>query len=199
MRVRKTRDQLVDVARLLFAKSGVENTTMNDIAKASKKGRRTLYTYFKNKEDVYLAVVQSELDKLWQHLKTVSEKNIPPDEKILEIIYTRLEAVKEIVFRNGTLKASFFRDIWKVENVRKRFDCNEINLFKKVLADGIEQGVFKVQDVEMTASLVHYCLKGIEVPFIRGQIGADIDYEKRKIYIANIVFGALGKEYKLNQ
>lgn len=193
MRVRKTRDQLVDVARLLFAKDGVENTTMNDIAKASKKGRRTLYTYFKNKEDVYLAVVQSELDKLWQHLKTVSEKNIPPDEKMLEIIYTRLEAVKEIVFRNGTLKASFFRDIWKVENVRKRFDCKEINLLKKVLADGIEQGVFKVQDVEMTASLVHYCLKGIEVPFIRGQIGADVDYEKRKIYIANIVFGALGK------
>ena len=188
MRVRKTRDQLVDVARLLFAKDGVENTTMNDIAKASKKGRRTLYTYFKNKEDVYLAVVQSELDKLWQHLKTVSEKNIPPDEKMLEIIYTRLEAVKEIVFRNGTLKASFFRDIWKVENVRKRFDCKEINLLKKVLADGIEQGVFKVQDVEMTASLVHYCLKGIEVPFIRGQIGADVDYEKRKIYIANIVF-----------
>ena len=199
MRVRKTRDQLVDVARLQFAKNGVENTTMNDIAKASKKGRRTLYTYFKNKEDVYLAVVQSELDKLWQHLKTVSEKNIPPDEKMLEIIYTRLEAVKEIVFRNGTLNASFFRDIWKVENVRKRFDCKEINLFKKVLADGIEQGVFKVQDVEMTASLVHYCLKGIEVPFIRGQIGADIDYEKRKVYIANIVFGALGKEYKLNQ
>ena len=45
----KTRDMLIDVARQLFAKDGVENTTMNDIAKASNKGRRTLYTYFKNK------------------------------------------------------------------------------------------------------------------------------------------------------
>ncbi|HJD92377.1 MULTISPECIES: TetR/AcrR family transcriptional regulator [Bacteroides] len=194
MRVPKTKERLMDVARLLFAKNGVENTTMNDIAKTSKKGRRTLYTYFKNKEEVYLAVVQSELDKLWEYLKAVSEKDTPPDQKILEIIYARLEGVKEVVFRNGTLKASFFRDIWKVENVRKRFDKKEINLIKKVLEDGVNQGIFDIENVEMTAALVHYCLKGIEVPFIRGQVGADIKYENRKEYIANIVFGALGKK-----
>ena len=37
----KTRNILVDVARQLFAKHGLENTTMNDIAIASGKGRRT--------------------------------------------------------------------------------------------------------------------------------------------------------------
>ena len=62
MAVSKTKAKLVDVARQLFAKMGVENTTMNDIALASKKGRRTLYTYFKSKEDIYMAVVESELD-----------------------------------------------------------------------------------------------------------------------------------------
>ena len=62
MAVSKTKAKLVDVARQLFAKMGVENTTMNDIALASKKGRRTLYTYFKSKEEIYMAVVESELD-----------------------------------------------------------------------------------------------------------------------------------------
>ena len=47
MTVSKTKAKLVDVARQLFAKMGVENTTMNDIALASKKGRRTLYTYLR--------------------------------------------------------------------------------------------------------------------------------------------------------
>jgi AcrR family transcriptional regulator len=56
MAVSKTRAKLVDVARQLFAKNGVDDTTMNDIAVASKKGRRTLYTYFKSKEDIYMAV-----------------------------------------------------------------------------------------------------------------------------------------------
>ena len=53
MSISKTRQLLVEVARQLFAKNGLANTTMNDIAVASGKGRRTLYTYFKSKEEVY--------------------------------------------------------------------------------------------------------------------------------------------------
>ena len=183
MTVSKTKAKLVDVARQLFAKMGVENTTMNDIALASKKGRRTLYTY--------LAVVESELDILSDMMKRVAEKNISPDEKLLEMIYTRLDAVKEVVYRNGTLRAYFFRDIWRVEKVRKKFDAKEVQLFKAVLLEGQAKGVFHIDDVEMTADLIHYCVKGIEVPYIRGHIGAHLDEDTRNKYVANIVFGAL--------
>ena len=79
--VSKTRDMLVDVARQLFARMGVDNTTMNDIAQASRKGRRTLYTYFKSKNEIFLAVVQSELDQLYKVLLEVTAREIPADEK----------------------------------------------------------------------------------------------------------------------
>ena len=187
----KTKAKLVDVARQLFAKTGVENTTMNDIALASKKGRRTLYTYFKSKEDIYMAVVESELDILLDTMRRVAEKNISPDEKILELIYTRLDVVKEVVYRNGTLRAYFFRDIWRVEKVRKRFDEKEVLLFKDVLREGAEKGVFQIDDIDMTAELLHYCVKGIEVPYIRGQIGPNLDDMTRDRYVKRLVFGAL--------
>ena len=74
MAVSKTRAKLVDVARQLFAKKGVDDTTMNDIAVASKKGRRTLYTYFKSKEDIYMAVVESELEMLSDAMEQVAKK-----------------------------------------------------------------------------------------------------------------------------
>ncbi len=199
MTTSKTKAKLVDVARQLFAKMGVENTTMNDIALASKKGRRTLYTYFKSKEDIYLAVVESELDILLNVMKQVAEKKISPDEKILEIIYTRLDAIKEVVYRNGTLRANFFRDIWRVEKVRKRFDANEILLFRDVLKEGNEQGIFQVDDINMTAEIIHYCVKGIEVPYIRGHIGADLDDATRDKYVAKMIFGALHRTEKTNQ
>ena len=154
MPVSKTKAKLVDVARQLFAKMGVENTTMNDIALASKKGRRTVYTYFKSKEDIYMAVVESELDILLDTMRRVAEKNISPDEKILELIYTRLDVVKEVVYRNGTLRAYFFRDIWRVEKVRKRFDEKEVLLFKDVLREGAEKGVFQIDDIDMTAETI---------------------------------------------
>ena len=86
MSISKTRQTLVDVARQLFAKKGIENTTMNDIAVASGKGRRTLYTYFKSKEDVYYAVIASELERLSDKLDEVAAKKIPPLDKIIELI-----------------------------------------------------------------------------------------------------------------
>ena len=155
MTVLKTKAKLVDVARQLFAKMGVENTTMNDIALASKKGRRTLYTYFKSKDEIYLAVVESELDILSDMMKRVADKNISPDDKLLELIYTRLDAVKEVVYRNGTLRAYFFRDIWRVEKRRKKFYAKEIQIFKTVFLEGQAEGGFYIDDVGMTADLIH--------------------------------------------
>ena len=193
MAVSKTRAKLVDVARQLFAKRGVDDTTMNDIAVASKKGRRTLYTYFKSKEDIYMAVVESELEMLSDAMEQVAKKDITPDEKILKLIETHLDSIKMVVYRNGTLRAGFFRNIWRVEAVRKNFDTKEIKLFKQVLAEGKDKGIFDIDNVDIIADIVHYCIKGIEVPYIRGQIAEELDDEAGWAYVAKIVFGALGR------
>ena len=175
MTVLKTRAKLVDVARQLFAKKGVEDTTMNDIAQASKKGRRTLYTYFKSKEQIYMAVVESELEMLSTQMEKAASKPISPDKKILELIMTHLDAIKMVVYRNGTLRADFFRDIWRVEAMRKDFDRKETALFRRVLHEGKELNLFDIDNVEITADILHYCIKGIEVPYIRGQIGEELE------------------------
>ena len=194
MAVSKTRAKLVDVARQLFAKKGVDDTTMNDIAVASKKGRRTLYTYFKSKEDIYMAVVESELEMLSDAMEQVAKKDITPDEKILKLIETHLDSIKMVVYRNGTLRAGFFRNVWRVEAVRKNFDAKEIKLFKQVLAEGKDKGIFDIDNVDIIADIVHYCIKGIEVPYIRGQIAEELDDEAGWAYVAKIVFGALGRK-----
>lgn len=198
MTVLKTRAKLVDVARQLFAKKGVEDTTMNGIAQASKKGRRTLYTYFKSKEQIYMAVVESELEMLSTQMEKAASKPVSPDKKILELIMTHLDAIKMVVYRNGTLRADFFRDIWRVEAMRKEFDRKETALFRRVLHEGKELNLFDIDNVEITADILHYCIKGIEVPYIRGQIGEELDDETGWRYVAKIVYGALGCKKKEN-
>lgn len=194
MTVSKTKAKLIDVARTLFAKNGVDNTTMNDIALASKKGRRTLYTYFKSKEDIYMAVVESELEILSNALERVVAKNMSPDLNILEMIETHLDAIKMVVLRNGTMRAGFFRDIWRVERVRRNFDVREIKLFKQILSDGKEKGIFDIDNVDVMADILHYCIKGIEVPYVRGQIGGELEDNQGWEYVAKIVYGALGRK-----
>ena len=193
MSISKTRHKLVDVARQLFAKKGIENTTMNDIAVASGKGRRTLYTYFKSKEDVYYAVIASELERLSDKLDEVAAKKIQPQDKIIELIYTHLSMIKETVVRNGNLRAEFFRNIWMVEKMRKNFDEDEIELFRKVYSEGKAEGEFDIDNVELVADITHYCIKGLEVPYIYGRLGHGLTEETSKPLVAKVVYGALGK------
>jgi len=194
MGVTKTREMLVDTARKLFAVKGFENTTMNDIAQASQKGRRTLYTYFKNKEEVYFAVVEHELFQLADKLKLVAQKETSPDLRLVEYIYTRMDAIKEVVTRNGNLKADFFRDGRQVERVRRKLDISEKAILKEIITEGSEQNVFNISSPDVVSLMVHQALKGFEIPYIRGEL-KNLMVEKKES-IVNFLFYGLKKNYK---
>jgi AcrR family transcriptional regulator len=193
--VAKTRDRLIEVARQLFAKIGVENTTMNDIAIASAKGRRTLYTYFNNKKEIYDAVIETELNLLHNSLETVTHKDLPADEKLLEFISIRLETIKDVVFRNGTLRADFFRDIWRVENARKSYDIEEIACIQSILEDGIQQEIFDISDTHNMAVVLHHAFRGLEVPYIRGTLSGFTSSDKSGTNsIINLLFNGIKRK-----
>jgi AcrR family transcriptional regulator len=188
----KTRELLIDAARRVFARKGIERTTMHDIAVASHKGRRTLYTYFKSKEEISTLVIDNEMERLYEMLEMVEKKDLPADEKLLTFIYTRLDAFKDTVTRNGSLRANFFHDSWHVAKVRKRYNIQEIELIKKILLSGITEGTFNIPDVEMTALLIHYSLKGLEVPYIRGLVGdTPTQLMQRKESVKNLIFNGI--------
>lgn len=171
MSITKTRQKLLEVARELFAHKGLEATTMNDIAQASGRGRRTLYTYFRNKEEIYFAVIEEELERLSEKMDDVVTLDVDPMEKIFTLIYSHLSIIRDTVARNGTLRAEFFRNIWMVEKVRKAFDEEEHRILLKVLQEGVNKGQFHVDNVGLMADIIHYSVKGLEVPYIYDRLG----------------------------
>lgn len=187
----ETKDRIVNEARELFAKQGYDNVNINDIAAACNIGRRTVYTYFKGKDEIYMAVIEAELERLIARMAAVAQADLPPDKKLLEMIFTRLVAIKEVVHRNGSLKADFFQDIMLVEKVRKRFDRKEMSILRRVLNEGVKKRVFHIDDVGLTAQIIHYCLKGLEVPYIKDTLGIGVSDAMAKRIVANILSGAL--------
>lgn len=168
--VSKTRDRFIEVARQLFARKGVENTTMNDIASASDKGRRTIYTYFKNKKDIYNAVVESESDKLLMKLRLIVAKPISAEEKFKEYVACRFETMREIVSRNGSLKAGFFRDLRKVDRARKQISKREIAMLREILEEGQLRGEFEIPDLVHTSIIIIHTIQGLDVTYIRDSL-----------------------------
>ena len=171
-----TRERLLDVARQLFAKKGVENTTMNDIAEVSGKGRRTIYTYFRNKREIFNALVHEESEKMMQQLTDLLTLDADPEEKLKRFIFIRFEAVKETVSRNGSLRALFFRDVRKVEHARRLTTAREAAILKQILADGVAKGVFRIERLDQTVMVLLLALQGLDVPYIRdnfAELGID--------------------------
>ncbi len=176
-----TKKMLIEVARELFAKNGKKDVTMNDIAEASKKGRRTLYTYFNNKEEIYKAVIDKELDQVIERLYLVTAETTEPDIKLTNHIITHLDAIKYIVTRNGSLRADFFHDIYEVERTRRKVDVKEIALIKNILIEGVAKRVFKNMDTDLSAMIIFYAIKGLEVPYIRQNISDEFEKNKKSI------------------
>ena len=188
-KVSKTRVLMVDVARRLFAQYGKENVTMNDIAVASGKGRRTLYTYFGSKDEVYLAVIENELDLMVERLQGVLRMPLSPEKKLEEYVFVHFEAVKEAITRNGSLRADFFRNIYEVEKARRPIDIKEIRMIREIMEEGAVKGVFRLQSTQWAAMMFLYALKGMETPYINNNISNYI--KDQRTQIMNVILNGL--------
>lgn len=168
--VKKTREKFIEVARSLFARKGIENTTMNDIAAASEKGRRTIYTYFKSKREIFNAVIESESADLVDRLTEIVSRPESPETKLREYVEARLELMREIVSRNGSLRAGFFRDVRKVDRARAVISRKEIKLLMRILHEGNALGVFDVRHIKEAAIIIAISIQGFDVPYIRNNL-----------------------------
>lgn len=77
----RTRDALTDAACALFARQGVENTTVEQIAAAVDISPRTFFRYFASKEDVAVSVLDQQITEVIRALEAR-----PPAESVLTAV-----------------------------------------------------------------------------------------------------------------
>lgn len=141
--VSKTRDRLIEVAKQLFTYKGVENTTMNDIAAASEKGRRTIYTYFKNKREIYNAVVEQQGKHLAERLQTIVDNDSRcASEKLRMFLLELFETLIQSTPKPEGYRRLLSRDHKRVAKIYKVALETERALLLEVLKQGMESGEF---------------------------------------------------------
>lgn len=167
--VLKTRDKLIEVARQLFARNGIENTTMNDIAVACDKGRRTIYTYFKTKRDIYDAVIERESELIVKRLTHAVNSTDNPEERLHNYLTIRIEGVDKIVPTHpDNIVWSFFNgELKKVERIRKLVAAKEQELMQQILNDGIAAGVFDPSQAERLHSILFITIQALAATKLR--------------------------------
>jgi AcrR family transcriptional regulator len=81
----KYRKEIIISAGRIFSHYGFKKTTMEEIARALKIGKSSVYYYFKSKEDIFEAVVLYEANILRNEL-TTAIKSMRSLTKILIIL-----------------------------------------------------------------------------------------------------------------
>ena len=70
------RQAIVDVAKEAFSKQGFENTSMSEIASRVGGSKATLYNYFRSKEEIFAAVMESSAtEQIAEAFKLLEEEN----------------------------------------------------------------------------------------------------------------------------
>ena len=190
--ISKTRNVLIEAARVLFTRNGYDHTTMTDIAREAKKGRRTLYVHFPSKEVLLRRVIEMELTKIFDVLRAITEKDIPADKKIMEFVISRLNNVRHTIFRNGSLRADFTRFYLTIDSIRRKYDKFEIDLIRSILIEGREQGLFHFDNADVMAGLIHYSIKGLESPYVRGLVAGNVDVRILERHARQVILRGLG-------
>ncbi len=180
----KTREKLIDVARQLFAHKGIENTTMNDIAAAADKGRRTIYTYFKNKREIYNAVIERESEQLIKRLREVMDMPLSPIEKLEKFIEVRFEIIEDATYHHDTIRSFFLRNIKRIERIRKLAVSKEVEMIREIVDAGVKEGVFNPETASNIYPTMLMAFQGVDLSYLRNnfeEMGVDKITLKEKI------------------
>ena len=125
---KSTRDMIIGVAAELFATLGLRRTTMEIIAAAAGRGRRTIYMYFSNKSEIYEAVVENEINRIIKPLSDILASGDSFGMVLLHYSEERIRLLGDLAYRNSLLIKDFAMGLSRVEKLRERLLKEEIKI-----------------------------------------------------------------------
>ncbi len=150
---------ILEIAKDLFSKNGYHDTQIHDIVTKAGISRGTVYQYFKNKDDIYLTLLEN-FYSAWENdmtsgLRDADLKTIDPADYFRKRIKQSLSffaddhRMSNIVLRNTPgLGKNFESVIKRLEKKIKDFISNDIRL-------GLKNGyVYKNIDIDLAAELL---------------------------------------------
>ena len=156
---------ITKVAQNIFSKYGLVKTTVDEIAKAARMGRASLYHYFKSKEDIFKEVVEKENRYMKEKIREAIINEDTPQKKMKVYIFKKMEYLKELANIHSALKDDYLEHYAFIEKIREKNTREELFTVREILQEGEDKGFFQINDIELTAFAIVSALKGLEFPW----------------------------------
>ena len=185
---------ILRASRELFHKKGFYGTTMEDIAEFSGFDRRTIYNHFKNKEDIFAALISGILMEISGVFDEIEEEKIPILEKLRRIVLRLLD-----IYIDNAQLLNIFMSEYETNEIKKRrhlsaYTLKNISAYKKIESRLVAM-IKAAQDDGLLVNVHPYILAGMlnelilrSVIVLHNQKGA-----VRKKDIIHDIFELIGK------
>jgi AcrR family transcriptional regulator len=187
------RIKIILTASKIFSHHGFKKTTMDEISRALKKGKSSIYYYYGSKEEIFEAVVKYEANQLRQQLTAAIREVDSPVDKLRNYIYVRMRTFEKL---SNYYSAVFDKNLDHyefIEKIRERYDREELAMLRLLVYLGNSRGIFDVENSEYTAMAIQTMLKGFEVPLFWRKRDTDINSRLEAI-LRLIFYGVIKKK-----
>ncbi|MBN1639081.1 MAG: TetR/AcrR family transcriptional regulator [Ignavibacteriales bacterium] len=127
------KQEILTAAIRVFAKKGFEHSTMDEIAELAEFGKGTIYNYFENKRDIYLAIIENAFIDYLTRVEEISQEV----KSFREFMFSITRGFLEYGFKNKEVFAIFARD---------HFSAPDDMLKVKTIIDGYHKKITKIYE-----------------------------------------------------
>jgi len=167
MSIDETKRQIITTASQLFAKYGYYKTSIDNVAKMSRRAKGSIYYHFNTKEELFTAVVSSEIEVVKDGL-TVNVLNqvMPVDEKLKQFLIQRMSLLYNAKNYHETLQADFYSEFIFLQNLRKEWEEWVKLQIRFIVEQGINEGIFEqIPQLDVMLDILSMVSRGLEIPF----------------------------------
>jgi AcrR family transcriptional regulator len=148
----RKREALVQAGYKVMSKKGIDQATMQEIAELADVGAGTIYSYFKSKDDLAIAVMERLMHDLALRIEAVTNTFTDPAQVYAFGIRTVIEAAtndirwKQLLYRSEVIADAMHRRMGP-------FAIRD-------LENATRAGRFKVKDASLTFKMAAYSIVG---------------------------------------
>ncbi|UCG50602.1 MAG: TetR/AcrR family transcriptional regulator [Candidatus Latescibacterota bacterium] len=162
------RNDIIDAAEAVFFSKGIANSTMDEIADVSELSKGTLYLYFKNKEDLYLAIILRGL----AILQAKFEETLKAHESGIE----KTEAIGRAFFEFAKTHPDYFQAMLYFESADLPYD---------------DESGYAAECLSQSNHTFEICARAVQAGIDDGTIRPDLDPMKTAMTLYGVSVGLL--------
>jgi AcrR family transcriptional regulator len=146
-RAANQRERIMHEASILFARSGYDASSLNDLAEEAGISKAGIYHYFKSKQEVYDAIIIKTLRALFDHVRAAVESVGEPRDQVRAFMMAHATFFERnywafccmLVTFSGMSKTASRQE---AADLRERYE----HLLRDIIVEGIRREQFRTVD-----------------------------------------------------